>query len=255
MLEIRSEQVAAFEQAGFRAFEHEMVEHLAKFSPQHCEVMGEPRVRNVIQLGMARAKTYGFTNRGPVRFYLEMMFMFGTDFDTDPLLPWVAKILNDTAMADQMKRADQLYEVLMDYAEKVAGPDNEYVKAALRRASLQRFEDLPLPSGDFEKGMIARLTANYPQKCEYVGESALRELIPLGVALAREYSVSAAAGKVFLIGLMFAQGHGFATDPQLPWVSATLNNPAITDPNKRIERLYSKTMTYLRHVLMSLENL
>src|SRR5262245_31809009 len=101
--------------------------------------------------------------------------------------------------------------------------------------------------------MIARLRANYPQKCEYVGQSALRELIALGLALARKYSVSTAAGKVFLIRLMFAQGHGFATDPQLPWVSVTLNNPAITDPNKRIERLYSKAMTCLRHLLPTLE--
>ena len=253
MLQIRAQQMTALEQAVLKTFEKEMVEHLKKFSPQHCEVMSEPRVRSVIQLGMARAKTYGFTNRGPVRFYLEMMFMFGTDFDTDPLLPWVAKILNDTAMPDQMKQADRLYEVLMDYVEKVAGPDNEYVNEALRRASLQRFEDLPLPAGNFEKEMIARLTANYPQKCEYVGESALRELIPLGVALANKHSVSMNAGKVFLIGLMFAQGHGFATDPQLPWIARTLTNPAITDPNKRIERLFSKTMTYLRHVLTSLE--
>jgi len=253
MLEIRDEQMAVFEQAALKNFEGEMVEHLKKFSPQHCEVMGEPRVRSVIQLGMARAKTYGFTNRGPVRFYLEMMFMFGTDFDTDPLLPWVGKILKKAARPDQMERADQLYGHLMEYAEKVAGPDNAYIKEALRRASLQRFEDLPLPAGNFEKEMIARLTANYPQKCEYVGEAALRELIPLGIALARKYSVSTAAGKVFLIGLMFAQGHGFATDPQLPWIQATLNNPAITDANKRIERLYSKTMTYLRHVLASLE--
>src|SRR5207302_709278 len=72
MLEIRSEQITVFEQAALEAFEDEMVEHLKKFSPEHCEVMGEPRVRSVIQLGMARAKTYGFTNRGPVRFYLEM---------------------------------------------------------------------------------------------------------------------------------------------------------------------------------------
>jgi len=70
--------------------------------------------------------------------------------------------------------------------------------------------------------------------------------------LARKYSVSTAAGKVFLIGLMFAQGHGFATDPQLPWIQATLNNPAITDPNRRIERVYSKVMTYLRYVLAEL---
>jgi hypothetical protein len=254
MLQIRAQQMTAFEQAALRAFEDEMVVHLKKFTPQHCEVIGEPTVRSVIRLGMARAKTYGFTNRGPVRLYLEMMFMFGSDFDSDPLLPWGPKILNDSESADQMLRADRLYGNLLDYLQNVAGPDNAYIKEALRRASLQRFEELPLPAGDFEREMIARLKANYPQKCEYVGESALRELIPLGISLARKHSVSTETGKVFLIGLMFAKGHGFATDPQLPWIRGTLTNPAITDPNKRIERLYSKVMTYLRHVLASLES-
>jgi hypothetical protein len=254
MLEIREEQLTAFEQAALKNFEDQMVEHLKEFTPQHCEVIGEAGVRHVIRLGMARSKKkYGLTNQGPVRFYIELMFMFGSDFDTDPLLPWVAEILNDTTTPDQMVRAERLYGTLMDYVEKVAGPDNEYVKAALRRASLQRFEDLRVPAENFENEMVARLKANYPQKCEYVGESALRELIPLGRALARKYAISKDEGVVLLIGLLFAQGHGFATDPQLPWIQATLNNPAITDPNKRIERLYSKVMTYLRHVLASLD--
>ena len=152
-----------------------------------------------------------------------------------------------------MVRADRLYRTLMDYVEKVAGPHDEYVKTALRRASLQRFEDLRVPAENFENEMVARLKTNYPQKCEYVGESALRELIPLGRGLARKYAISRDEGVVLLISLLFAQGHGFATDPQLPWIQATLNNPAITDPNKRIERLYSKAMTYLRHVLASLD--
>jgi hypothetical protein len=253
MLEIRDAQMTAFEAAALKNFEDKMVAHLKQFSPQHCEVIGELGVRFVIRLGMGRARTYGFTNQGPVRFYLELMFMFGSDFDTDPLLPWVAQILNDTTIADQMVRADRIYGQLLDYVEKVAGPENAYVEEALRRASGQRFENLPVPAGDFDNEIIARLKTNYPEKCEYVGEPALRKLIPLGLALANKHSVSSNAGKVFLIGLMFAQGHGFASDPQLPWVQATLKNPAISDPNKRIERLHSKVMTYLRHVLASFE--
>ena len=71
--------------------------------------------------------------------------------------------------------------------------------------------------------------------------------------MAQKHAISKGEGVVLLIGLLFAQGHGATTDPQLPWIQATLNNPAITDPNKRIERLYSKLMTYLRHVLASLD--
>ena len=191
MLEIREEQLTAFEQASLKNFEDQMAEHLKEFTPQHCEVIGEPGVRHVIRLGMARAKkNYRLSNQGPVRFYIELMFMFGSDFDTDPLLPWVAEILNDKTTPDQMVRAGRLYGTFLDYVEKVAGPDNHYVKTALRRAGEQRFEDLRIPSEDFENEMLARLKTNYPQKCEYVGESALRELIPLGRALARKYAVS-----------------------------------------------------------------
>jgi hypothetical protein len=253
MLIIRKEQMAVFEQAALKDFEAKMIEYLKEFSPRHCEVLGEPAVRTVIQLGVERAMRYGFTNRGPVRFYIELMFMFGSYFDTDPLMLWAAEILNDPVIVHQMIRAERLYEKVADYVQKVAGPDNRFVKEALRRARQERFEELSVRTENFENEIIARLAENYPQKCRYSGEPALRKLIPLGLELANRHSISKNAGKVLLIGLMFAQGHGFATDPQLPWVSATLNNPAIPDANKRIERLYSKVMTYLDRVLMELE--
>jgi hypothetical protein len=116
------------------------------------------------RIGMARARAYGLTNQGPVRFYIELMFMFGSDFDSDPLLPWVREILTDPATPDQMVRADRLYGRFTDYVEKVAGPDNKYVKEALRRASMQRFEDFRIAAEDFDTEMIARLKASYPEK-------------------------------------------------------------------------------------------
>ena len=88
MLEIREEQMAVFDQAARKSFEDEMVQHLAEFVPKQCEVIGEQQVRKVIQLGIERARIYSLTIRGPVRFYIELMFVFGSDFDTDPLLSW-----------------------------------------------------------------------------------------------------------------------------------------------------------------------
>ena len=49
--------------------------------------------------------------------------------------------------------------------------------------------------------------------------------------------------------MAFAVGHGFASDPLLPWVERTLQNEALGDANKRVERLYAKSMTYLDEVL------
>jgi hypothetical protein len=63
MLKIRKEQMEVFEQAAIRNFEDEMVQHLKKFSPRHCDVIGEDNVREVIRLGIERGKKYNLTNR------------------------------------------------------------------------------------------------------------------------------------------------------------------------------------------------
>ena len=88
MWTIRQEQAEAFRQNALQKFEDEMVEHLQGFASGHWMVIGEKTGRLVIQLGLKNAGQYGFTNRGPVRFYIELMFMFGSYFDTDPQYPW-----------------------------------------------------------------------------------------------------------------------------------------------------------------------
>lgn len=241
--------MTAFETVALRQFENEMIGHLKVFAAKHCEILGVEGVRKVIRRGMERAAAHGFTNRGPLRLYLEAMFMLGSDFDTDPQLPWAARILGDRKTADQMVRADRLYGCLTDYVDQVAGPDDAFAKEALRRARRVRFEDLATAGGDREKQILARFEANYPEKCRYVGEPALRTILHRGATLGREHGVSSDAGVVLMIGLMFILGHGFAADPQFPWIALTLSNGRIEDPNRRAERLYSKSMTYLDRVL------
>jgi hypothetical protein len=225
-----------------------MVRHLNEFSPRHCKVIGEPAVREVIRRGIENAGKYGFTNRGPVRLYIELMFMFGSGFDTDPLLGWGAEILKSEA-GTQMERAERLHTKTLEFADTTAGPGFEYAKEAFRRARQVRYEDLKVPPGDFESGCAARLRTGYPQKFDYAGEAAVRAAIREAVGKAREHSITSGQGVVLFVTLGFAIGHAFAEDPLYPWVSGTLKNEAIGDPNKRAERLYSKTMTYLDQVI------
>jgi hypothetical protein len=249
MLTIRKEQITVFEQAALRNFEDQMLEHLKGFTPRHYAILGEPGVRQVIRLGIERAGQYGLTSRGPVRFYIELIFMVGSDFDTDPQLPWAAEILNDSAIVNQMGRADRLYEAAMEYLSIVAGPQNTYVMEAMRQARQERLEDLPTSGEALDHAVLTRLNAIHPQKYAYVGEPGLRTLIQRGIESANSYAVDTGPGAALFIGLMFALGHGFATDPQFPWIANTLSNTAIVDTTKRVERLYSKMMTYLDHVL------
>lgn len=249
MLIIRAQHMEVFRHVTLRAFEDQMVAHLYQFAKRHCEVIGEQNVREVIRLGMERAKMYGLTNRGPVRFYIELMFMFGIAFDTDPQLPWVQEILNSPETQDQMERADRLYDKMIEYLAKVAGRNNEYAIKALR--AIHNRVSLPFSFSKelFESEMLSEMKRIYPQKCFYTGEPPLRELIHEAVASAEAYSIQTMRGVALFVVLMFALGHGFAQDPLFPWISRTLQDPRVIGPDQRAERIEAKAVAYLDQVL------
>lgn len=253
MLNIRTGQMRVFEKAAADRFEDELVNHFKQFAPKHSAVIGEAGVRQVIRLGRARANKYGFTYRGPVRFYVEMMFMFGSDFDTDPQLPWAAAILNRSAASDQLRRADRLYDKTGVYLKKISGPNHTYSIEALRKLSRARIEDYPTSGANFEDVVVKGLQDIYPQKCRYLGELSLRGLVEIGLASANDYSVTTEKGMALFVALTFALGHSFASDPLFPWISSTLNDPHVDDANERAERLYTKVKLYLKHALTYLE--
>jgi hypothetical protein len=253
MITIRDEMMRIFEEAALRAFEDEMVRHLERSDPGLCEVPGEAAVRRVIRLGVERAKGYGLTDRGPVRLYIELMVLLGSHFDTDPLLPWARAILDDPSIRNQGSRANRLYERATAYFHEVAGPDDEYLIDAMLRIHRAAAEVLPPLGPDLEEAALTRLSSIYPEKCESVGEPALRALIRRGPELARHHSAGTDLGVALFIALPFALGHGFATDPLYPWISEVLNDPLVTEISRRAERLKARAMGYLGRLLDDLE--
>jgi hypothetical protein len=253
MLKIRQDQMEVFSQAVLRIFEDNMIEHLENFAPHHAKSLGKEGVRKVVQLGIKKAETYGLTNTRPVRFYIELMFMLGSFFDNDCQVPWANQILTDPDITDQSERADLLFDKAMDYVEKVAGPQRQYAIASLSHAREQNFNDLCKVQGDFNPFIIARLKHNFPEKCRYIGDTALKNLIKQGRDQAKEYAVSGNAGAAIFTGFMFMSGQGFAQDPLFPWAGETLNDEAITESMEKLERLYSKGIAYVTQVLKKLE--
>jgi hypothetical protein len=249
MITIRPAQMKTFEDAALRQFEDDMVSHLKAFAPEHCAAIGDDAVRQVVRTGMDKAQRYGLTNRGPVRFFLELKILFGSEFDTDPHLPWALQTLNDPKLPEQMAKADRLYERFLKYEQEVAGPNSENALEALRRTRAQRIDDLPPLGRPFETEVLARLRSVYPAKCAYVGEPRLRALLVFSQQLAEKHALLAGPAVALFTGLAFALGHGFIQDPLYPWVADTLGNDAIPEMSKRVERVHSKMMTYLDGVL------
>src|SRR4029453_3221824 len=127
---IRAEQMKVFEERAWQQFEEEMMAHSKDFSPRLCEVIGDEQLRVAVRAAIARAVDYGFTNRGPIRLFVEMMFLCGSSFDTDPQYPALGEALRSET--DQMRRAEQIHDLHNAYLERVSGVGAVNVHTALR---------------------------------------------------------------------------------------------------------------------------
>jgi hypothetical protein len=243
---VLSRQLKALEQVARRRFEEDMLEHCKDFSPRLCGVLGDEQVRSVIRSAMVRAEAYGLTNRGPVRLFIELAFLCGSGFDTDPQYAAIGQALH--GRDEQMRRADGMYLAFVDYLDRVCGPENRNVDAALE--NLLEFARQPVAFAQgFGPGMLGEIAQLFPQKAAYVGEAGLKGLILEAIAEARRYHFSTQRQGALLVALMFAFGHRCTDDPLYPWIARTLNDPRIVDATARAERLERKAVTWLEHVL------
>ena len=101
-------------------FEDKMAAHLNSCFPEQSKAIEETGVRETIRYGVERAGQYGITAQRDVCKYIDLMVVYGRDFDRDPGIPWAASILNDRALKDPTVKIDTLYE---------AGKEREGVKS------------------------------------------------------------------------------------------------------------------------------
>ena len=248
MLAIRPEQMKVFEDVAMRRFEDEMVEHVKSnaIRARLCKVLGDEQLRVAIRQTITRAGKFGFTNRGPIRLYIELAFLFGSDFDTDPQYPAIGKILKTDG--EQMERAEQIHQWVLDYQKKVYGPEAQNVPKALQALSDFAQKKVPFTANNLVADMLDEMTQAFPQKAAHVGEAALKALIQEGRTEARNHRLPI-RGEALLATLKYGFGHGCTDDPLYPWILQTLKDEKITDPPARAERLEKKAMTWLETVL------
>jgi hypothetical protein len=254
VIRVREKQLGEIEQAlALELFEDEMPAHVRAFAPRHAAVIGDTGVRRAVALGIERARTHGVTNPGLLRFYVELMFMLGGMFDTDPAQPWAGEILRDAGHPDPAARIDRLYDATILYLDAVEGPDGVYSVAAMRRLLDLVRDSAATADLRFEEKALGTMQRVYPERCAHVGDAPLRELARRAVAEAARLGVATEVGTGLVVGLMFGMGHGFADDPLFPWVQATLRDPAIKTAERRVARLQRRVTIYVDRALEHLE--
>lgn len=229
MLTIRKKQMSEFDRIARKTFEDDMVKYVLKEYPDRTTGIPESKTRDQIRRGIQSAEGYGFSNRGPVRFFIELTFLLGPEFDADPHYPWVGDILMDNT--DQMDRADRLHEALMIHLQGNKKPE------AIEDVKDQAFED----------NMVKHLNQRFPIRTTAMGKDAVREVIRSGIERADEYGLDKPDHVCLFIEMSILLGISFDTDPQYPGIQEILADT--TDRMDRLRRLYSDALKYRETVV------
>lgn len=107
MLVISGEQMEVFKGYMAKRFENQMIRHVKQYFPDDCKLLGQEKVREVIEYGLNRAETYDMSLEYDVSRYINLMFTFGRDYDVD--IAWAAGILGAKKLSGPEKM-DDLYE-------------------------------------------------------------------------------------------------------------------------------------------------
>ncbi len=107
-LTIRQAQMDVFSQVEVQKFEDWMVSHLKQFFPGECRSLGEAQLRELIQYGIKRAADHEITTERDVCKFIDLMIVFGRDFDRDNKSAWAGQILANRKTARSKIRS--LYE-------------------------------------------------------------------------------------------------------------------------------------------------
>jgi hypothetical protein len=249
MLKIQDSQLDVFRQQALGRYVAELVEHCRKFAPDLCGTLDDAQLERAVRIGIEQARVDGFNERGPVRFYLDLMIVFGAGFARDPQYPWIAKIL--AGSGSQLERTEVLHTRVAVYLAEVDGKDNVYTLAALRELSRLVRMGLNLSPEGLHDELLALMTEIHPRKAAQADPGALRRLIAQAEVTARtRYGFRATRSYALFAVMMFAFGHAFDSDPFLPWIAKTLTAKRDSkNPDEAAQRLERRALTWLEAVL------
>jgi len=103
MLRIRPEQLEVFGKLSSKQFEQRMASHLrTRFAVQTAGLTDDALLGR-IQVGIQKARCYGFELEPHIRSYLELSMTHGAEFDRDPKIPWAGEILRNHRLDAETK--------------------------------------------------------------------------------------------------------------------------------------------------------
>ncbi|SRR5579884_3261361 len=247
MLTIRESQMQILAAEPARQFEGQLERHLEKYFPHECR---SGNTREFVRLGIERASLHGIDTQKDVALYLNLMAMLGCMFDVDPQIPWAGEQLDSPAAAPVSARVSGVYEWALAYLDNIGGKKCAYLlraKLRLRKQNLNVLNECQpnmLPAE-----LLAFLELIYPQKAQYQGEAAMKQLAMRAITscqsrgAAVNRSIAIHAIHMFFIGIAYDQ------DPLYPW-AMILEDTTEPSVDARFEKMFAQSLDFIESTLV-----
>lgn len=92
---IRNEQLDAIQAALERRFVRRAMAYVRRQHPATCAALDERAIRASVETALEKRAVHRFDSEETVFAYLDLMYLLGFGFDTDPRCEWVRATLND----------------------------------------------------------------------------------------------------------------------------------------------------------------
>ena len=125
MLIIRDEQLLAFTHVHSDDLLALVFGHVNDVFPDECSEMSDAENFELIHYGIEVAAFYRITNEICICFFLDLIFILGSDFDVNLEYPWARSILLDLTL-DEGEKIDLLFTQLIATEEYKIRNDSEF---------------------------------------------------------------------------------------------------------------------------------
>lgn len=108
MLKIRKQQMQEFENQQLCYFQKKMRQHIKKVFPDRYEKISRTELDDLILFGLDQSSRYDIVSEQDVCLYIDLMVMYGKDFDSNPEYKPHTDILSDEDL-EPSDKIDRLY--------------------------------------------------------------------------------------------------------------------------------------------------
>lgn len=256
MIRISEQQKHNLAEAKREAYYKELGAFFAAEDPALFSTLSEAQRIAFARACHQRCEHFGLHSTPAIYGWADISILIGSHFYRDPFFRPVMAELERANLFNEEEALQRAQDWLGAYLVEVRGSENEHASAALKR--VKAFHDMnpdpqafAIPSGwNIDAFLVEKSTEIYPQQTEFHGDALVLERVrQLLQQTQNYYGVTEAWHLCFMTLLGMSFGTGFDFDELYPWIQKPLGRVKDRGPEACVEKLASRTMIWVEHVL------